>query len=154
MYDAWALRLARPALGIHAGHAQSVPLSRICVRRNTELCDETQGQHVGRVTFPACRSFYAHLSSDGLPAQNHKSPKTPYFKGFSGYLCTGALYQRRNLDRRKLSFGQAKVRYFDIANKAAADRCSAGSRLHRLYSKIERYRFNTNWHHSICVAQV
>lgn len=56
--------------------------------------------------------------------------------------------------REELSFGQAKVRYFDIANKAAADRCSVGGRLHALYSKIERCRFNANWHLPICVAQV
>ena len=38
----------------------------------------------GGVTFLACRFFNDRLSADGLPAQSHKSPKTPDFKGFSG----------------------------------------------------------------------
>ena len=62
----------------------------------------------GGVTFLAYRSFNDRLSADGLPAQSHKSPKTPDFKGFSGLYRRGLCIKDETLIEESCHSGKRK----------------------------------------------
>lgn len=67
----------------------------------------------GGVTFLACRFFNDRLSADGLPAQSHKSPKTPDFKGFSGLYGRGLCIKDETLIDPPYNTGEAYEYYDD-----------------------------------------